>query len=200
MNTDSACRVSASCRLAIAATILWCVGSMHAADTAPTTTPSAEPKGHQMRRYQAFARQAELPAMAGAGETTLSIGSAVKVDASRLADLPARDVEALAGQFRIPAPVIANVVQRLSRTAPASAAQLAQELRTAAVDYRFLQGEWERYHPPQAGQQLKTEALHALQAGDIAKAWSLYDNLGLPPAPGTTPPQPPANLRVVATQ
>jgi hypothetical protein len=153
-----------------------------------------------MRRYQSFLRQAELPAIAITGETGLSIGTAAKVDLSRLADLPARDVDALAGQFTVPATVIATVFQQMSHSATPSAAQLAQQLRTAVVDYRFLQGEWSRYHPPQDGQQAKADALQALQAGDISKAWVLYDGLGIPSAPAIAPPQPPTNLRVVATQ
>ena len=180
------------------AVLIWCPGPAQGDDAlAPKASP--EPQGHQMRRYQAFARQAELPPITISGETTLRVGTAPKVNTSALAQLSAQDIAALADQFGVPPAVIAKVVQRPSGNPAPGAAQFAQELRTAATDYRFLQGEWDRYHPPQAGQQAKADALQALQGGDIAKAWALYDALGKPPAPAIAPPQPPTNLRVVAS-
>lgn len=152
-----------------------------------------------MRRYQAFARQAELPPITVTSATTLEIGSAVKTDISRLAQLSAREKESLAGQFGVPTGVIAKLAQRVSTTPPPPAAQFARELRTTVVDYRFLQGEWDRYHPPREGQQTKAEALAALQAGDIAQAWALYDALGKPQAPVAARPSPPTDLRIVAS-
>jgi hypothetical protein len=74
------------------------------------------------------------------------------------------------------------------RTLP-DVTQLAQDLRTAAVDYRFLQGEWQRYNPPAEGGIIKTHALQALQGGDLGKAWELYDGLPRPASP--------ADLRVI---
>ena len=189
--------LSAFCSFAVGTFLACCLGPIQAADV-PAAKPSAEPQGHQMRRYQAFARQAELPLIAITSETTLAVGTAVKIDISRLAQLPTTDVEALAGQFAVPVAVVAKVIQRLAANPALRATQLAQELRTSVVDYRFLQGEWGRYHPPQEGQQARTDALYALEAGDIAKAWVLYDGLGIPPAPAIAPPAPPTNLRIVA--
>jgi len=161
--------------------------------------PSGEPQGHQMRRYQAFARQAELPPITVTSETTLQVGKDLQADTSRLAQLSTREKETLAGQFGVPVGVVAKVAQRVSTKPTPGAAQLARELRTAVVDYQFLQGEWGRYHPPTEGQQIKADALEALQAGDIAQAWALYDGLSRPEAP-VVAPSPPANLRVVAGQ
>jgi hypothetical protein len=199
MNKHINLRRSAFCSFALGAVLIYFPGSLQAADT-PAPKPAAEPQGHQMRRYQAFARQAELPSVTITSETTLAVGTAAKVNTSQLAQLSTRDMDALAGQFGVPAPVIAKLVQRASGNLAPGAAQFAQDLRTAVVDYRFLQGEWGRYHPPTEGQPAKADALQALQAGDIAKAWALYDSLGIPPAPGIAPPQPPANLRIVASQ
>ena len=93
-------------------------------------------------------------------------------------------------RFGVPAGVLGKLLERASTSPPPSATQFAQDFRTAVIDYRFLQIEWERYHPPAEGQKTKAVALEALHAGDISKAWELYDALGRPP--------PPANLRVVA--
>ena len=112
------------------------------------------------------------------------------MDATRLAHLSTNEAEALAGQFKVPVGVINRLAQRFACSSPLAAEQLAQEIRTAVIDYRFLQIEWERYHPSAEGQKTKAAALEALQAGDIGKAWELYDALGRP--------SPPANLRVVA--
>jgi hypothetical protein len=161
--------------------------------------PSVQPQGHQMRRYQAFTRQAELPSMTEIGKTTLQVGGVWQTDTSRLAQLSTREQEALAGLFAVPTAIIAKVIRAGSDQTAPTAAQLAKELRTAVVDYRFLRQEWGRYHPPAEVQQTKTDALAALQAGDLARAWALYDGLSRPGAPVTTP-APPANLRILAVR
>ena len=172
---------------------------VHAADGLPVKesgtrlsqvqTAYGEPQGRQMRRYQAFARNAELPQIMVRDQTTIEVGAGFKVDTSRLAKLPIREAESLAGQFRVPTALIIRLAQRVPATPPPDAAQFARELRTAVIDYRFLQGEWGRYHPGVEGQPTRAAALEALQAGDIPKAWALYDSLSRP--------QPPGNLRVV---
>ncbi|HOX56421.1 MAG TPA: hypothetical protein P5205_06945 [Candidatus Paceibacterota bacterium] len=150
-----------------------------------------------MRRYQAFARQAQLAPITVTSETTLEVGGTVKTDITRFPQLSARETEILAGKFEVPAGVIAEVARSLSDNPQPRAAQLAHELRTAVVDYRFLQSEWGRYRPPLEGQQVKTAALDALESGDIAKAWTLYDALDKPQAPAVSRPAPPGNLRIV---
>jgi hypothetical protein len=157
---------------------------------AQAQTPAYTPQGYQMERYKAFARQAPMPVIIATEKTTIEVGGTVKADLSRLAQLSSQEKEALAGQFGVPARVIDKVAERAASNPSPSAAQLAQDLRTAVVDYRFLLGEWTRYNPPAEGQQLKAAALQALQSGDISKAWELYDGLQRPAAPG--------NLRVVA--
>ena len=61
--------------------------------------------------------------------------------------------------------------------------QVAQNVRTAVVDYKFLQQEFEQYHPSPEGQKVKTDALAALRGGDVTKAWELYDGLRGPAPP-----------------
>jgi hypothetical protein len=186
--------------LAACALVIQCLNSVRAADTLSVKTPGAQtapaqkpayvPKGRQMERYKAFERAAKMPAILISNQTTLEVGSAVKTDLNRLAQLSAKEKEAWAGQFGVPAGVIGRVMERATSNPLPGAAQVAQDIRTAVIDYRYLEGEWGRYHPPAEGQQRKTEALAALKAGDIDRAWELYDGLHRP--------APPANLRVIA--
>jgi hypothetical protein len=208
MTKDTTIRVSGLCTLALGAVLVCYPSSIPAADvlpstdlasgTAPAVKPSSEPRGHQMRRYQSFAQQAELPPVSIVSKSTFVLGTTVKMHTCRLAQMPASDMDTLASQFAVPTAVIAKVVQKVSGTLAPSAAEFAESLRTAVIDYRFLRGEWDRYHPPQEGLPTKNDALQALQAGDVAKAWALYDSLGIPPAPAAAPPQPPGNLHVVS--
>ena len=186
--------------IAAYALVIHCLNPARAADAlsvkepvsqnAPAQTPAYAPKGRQMERYKAFARQAEMPAITVTNKTTLEVGGAVKTDLNRLGQLSGSEKEALAGQFRVATGVIGKVIEGATNTPSAGAAQVVQDIRTAVIDYRFLQGEWGRYHPPAEDQKLKADALAALQAGDISKAWELYD--------GLQRPAPPANLRIVA--
>jgi hypothetical protein len=151
-----------------------------------------------MQRYKAFARQVELPAITITNHSVLEVGGVMNVDAARLAQLSKREKEALAGQFKVPVAVIDKLMQQLPPSSSPAPEQFAREIRTAVIDYRFLQIEWERYHPPAQGQKAKAAALAALQSGDIGKAWELYDGLSRPQPPSIAAPAPPANLRVVS--
>jgi hypothetical protein len=186
--------------IVVCAIVAPCLTSARAADALPAKepadhaaqaqTPAYMPQGYQMERYKAFARQAPMPVIITTGKTTIEVGGTVKTDLSRLAQLSSQEKGALAGQFGVPAGVIGKVAEHAASHPPPDAAQLAQDFRTAVVDYRFLHSEWTRYHPPAEGQQIKAVALQALQGGDISKAWELYDGLQRPAAPD--------NLRVVA--
>lgn len=194
--------------LAAWAVIVHCLTLARAAEVLAAREPVSEPtqvrqpayvpQGRQMERYKAFVRQAELPLITVTNNTLLEVRGAVKLDVTRLAQFTSQKQAALAGQFGVPAGVIGKLVQRVASGPPPSAGQLVQELRTVVIDYRFLQREWERYTPPAEGQTAKRDALAALQAGDITKAWELYDGLRRPPAPAIGAPAPPTNLRVVA--
>jgi len=159
--------------------------------------PPYAPQGYQMERYKAFARQAELPVITATNQTTLEFGGGLEIDITRLAQLPIAQEQATANRFGVPTGVIDNLVQRLAKAPQPTTDQFARELRTAVVDYRFLQREWERYQPPAPGQATKTNALAALQRGELGKAWELYDGLRKPQAPAISSPAPPTNLRVV---
>ena len=203
------CR-SAVRSIAICALVAQCLNPARAAEalpvkqpgsqTTPIQKPAYSPQGYQMERYKAFARQAEMPAIMATNKTTIEVGGSVKTDLKRLAQFSSKEKEALAGQFGVPAGVIDKLVQRVSHSSQPSADQFAQDLRAAVIDYRFLQGEWNRYSPPPEGQTIKADALQALQTGDISKAWELYDGLNKPQAPSIARPPPPTGLRVVPQQ
>ncbi len=182
------------CLLAVCAGLILCPAP------AQTQEPTSEPQGRQMRRYQAFARQAQLPPINLTNNTLLTVSETDRVDVTQLARLSSADKESLAQRFKVPAGVIVKLVQRAAEQPPADANRFAADLRTAVIDYQFLQGEWDRYHPPPEGQKVKADALAALQAGDILKAWALYDGLAKPQAPVISRPAPPANLRIVTQQ
>ena len=193
------CRLAVR-NIAVCALVTQCLTPARAADvlpvkepgnqTTPAQKPAYTPKGYQMERYKAFARQAEIPAITVTNRTTLEVAGTVKIDLNRLAQLSIQEKKALAGQFGVPAAVIGKVAERAAVNPPPNAAQFARDIRTAVVDYRFLQGEWKRYNPPAESQQIKADALQILQGGDISKAWELYD--------GLQRPAPPGNLRVIA--
>ena len=180
--------------MAVCALVMQCLNPVRAADallvkesgtqTTPAQKPVYTPQGRQMERYKAFARQAEMPAITVTNKATLEVGGTVKADLSRLAQLSTQEKEALAGQFGVLAGVIGKLAERAASNPPPIAELLAQDLRTAVVDYRFLQGEWKRYNPPAEGQKIKADALQALQAGDLSKAWELYDGLQRATPPG----------------
>ncbi len=198
----------AVCCLGVCAALLQCLMPARAADVLPASGPEGQStnalkpasawNGREMRRYKSFSSQAKLPPVTATTNDLVEVGSVVKIDVARLAQLSTWDKQALAGQFSVPVAVIDRVLQRVATNSLPAANRLVQELRTAVVDYRFLQIEWERFHPPSEGQQTKSNALSALQAGDLAKAWELYDGLRRPEPPATTGLQPPSNLRIIS--
>lgn len=149
----------------------------------------AWPRGHEPPGYQLFARQVSLPAIVVVDENTLAFGEGVKVNMRSLGPMSIREKKALAGQFEVPVEVLDKALRRASTKTQSNAAQWAQELRTLVIDYKYLQDRWNRYRPPGGQEKLKANALEALQAGEIEKAWEMYDALPRP--------QPPGGLRVV---
>ncbi len=193
--------------LAVWAILAHCLTLLDAAEVVAARKPDSQPiqaqqspytpQGRQMERYKAFARQAKLPPITVTGDIVLEVGGLVKLDVTRLGQLPSPEQGTLAEQFGVPVGVIEKLVRRVASGSPPAASQVAEQLRQAVVDYRFLQVEWDRYHPPSGGQATKSEALAALQTGDITQAWRLYDGLRKPQAPAIGAPAPPGNLRVV---
>jgi hypothetical protein len=195
------------CRLVVCTAFAQCLVPGRAADVLPAGVPDSQAapaqeqvdpvQGRQMQRYKAFVRQAGLPLITVTTNGLIEVGGVFEMDVTRLSQLSVQQKERLAGQFSVPVGVIDTLVEHVASNPPPAADQLVQELRTAVIDYKFLRIEWDRYHPPTEGQQTKSDALAALQAGDLAKAWELYDGLERPGAPAITRPAPPTNVRVV---
>ena len=149
----------------------------------PAPKPVYTPKGRQMERYKAFARQAKMPTIAITNPAVVEVGGVVKTDLKRLGQLSDSEKAALATQFGVPADVIGKLMERAATNPAPDAGQVAQNVRTAVVDYKFLQQEFEQYHPSPEGQKVKTDALAALRGGDVTKAWEIYDGLRGPAPP-----------------
>ncbi len=79
--------------------------------------------------------------------------------------------------------VIDNLLESCSKQAPADAAEVAGKLRVMVIDYKYLLARWTQYHPPTGQEKVKTDALLALQGGDIDKAWKMYIALPRPDPP-----------------
>jgi hypothetical protein len=194
--------------LAVPAVLVHCSTSVQAAEVLAAKEldsqavqlqkPSHVPQGWEMERYKAFFRQAELPPITVVDSSRVEVGGTVKVDMARPGQITGEQRQSLARQLGVPAGVIGKLQQRLASGARPGADECARELRRAVVDYRFLKQEWERYNPPVEGRANRQEALAALEAGDVTKAWELYDGLRRPRAPALGAPAPPTNLRVVA--
>ena len=169
-----------------------------ASQAAQIQKASYVPQGWQMERYKAFFRQAELPPITVADGSQIEVGGTVKLDMARPGQSTSQQRQSLASQLGVPAGVIGTLLQRLASGAKPGADECVRELRRAVVDYRFLKQEWERYNPPAEGRANQQEALAALEAGDVTRAWQLYDGLRRPQAPALGAPAPPTNLRAVA--
>ncbi len=197
-----------SCRLTVCGALMPGWGWVHGGDALPGREPDTQamqarqpayvPQGYQMGRYKVFARQTQVPPITVTNRTVLKVGEVGQIDTARLTEVSPQQRQALAEQLKVPSAVIDRLVQQLAQDSPSEPDRFAREMRTAVIDYRFLQIEWERYHPPAEGQPTKTAALEALQSGNFSKAWALYDRLQRPQAPGFAAPAPPANLRVIA--
>jgi hypothetical protein len=190
-------RAFAACALVVQCGSLTYAGdplpvNASATQIVPAPKTAYTPKGRQMERYKAFVRQAKVPTIVVTNAAAIEVGGIVKTDIKRLGQLSDSDKTALASQFVVPADVVGKLMECAATNSAPDAGQIAQNVRTAVIDYKFLQREFEQYHPPAAGQKIKSDALAALQAGDVTRAWELYD--------GLQRPAPPSNLQIINQQ
>ena len=186
--------------IAVCALVAQCLTPARAADALPVKEPADQatqaqkpayaPQGRQMQRYKAFARQAEMPAITATDKTTLEVGGTVKTDVNRLAQLSSTEKEALAGQFGVPAGVIAKAAgTRLEQpTAECRRSSLRTFARRLLItgSCKVSGGDTLRRRKARRSRPMR---FRPCRAGDIGKAWELYD--------GLQKPAPPANLRVI---
>ena len=79
--------------------------------------------------------------------------------------------------------VFTVLVQKLSANGRATAEELANQLRTSVLDYKYLSEKWTQYHPDAAGEPVKMEALKCLQAADLDRGWQMFIDLKKPAPP-----------------
>jgi len=94
---------------------------------------------------------------------------------------------ALADRLQMPIAALDRLVQNLSANTHIKGQELADSFRNAVIDFRFLEDRWNRVHPPQIDLEIKTQALNALSAGDIDRAWALVRGFAAAPATTGTP-------------
>jgi hypothetical protein len=144
---------------------------------------SAAVEGRRHPSYQVFAAQAPLPSISPIQIDTIEIGGRVKLNVGRAREFGPPQMTVLADEFEVPRALLEKFQKRWLTNPPANALQLAQDLRTTVIDYRYLKTRWTSYRPTPDGESAKEEALLALSAGDLEKAWSMYAALRKPVAP-----------------
>ncbi len=163
-------------------------GGSTAAKAEPSSPSLITAQGRGQPSYQVFAFRCTSPSITVMNETTLEIGGKQKIDVSRLDQLDRAEKETLAGQFDVPVSVVDNLQKSCSKQAPADAAEVAGKLRVMVIDYKYLLEKWTEYHPPTGQEKVKTDALLALQGGNVDKAWEMFAAL--------PKPRPPTGFRV----
>lgn len=138
--------------------------------------------------YQVFVAQMSLPAITAITNQTLSVGG-LTLGLSKADTIRLEEKNALTQRLQIPGEFFTALVQKLSANAQASGEELANQLRTSVLDYKYLSKKWAQYHPQTGGESVKTEALKCLQAADLERAWQLFMDL--------KKPAPPTGLKII---
>ena len=159
-------------------------GGTVAAKPDPSSPALLVAEGRRQPSYQVFAFHCTAPAIVVVNATTLEVDGKQKIDVSQLDQLTRQERETLADQLDVPVGVVDRLLSDCTNRAPADATEVAAKFRVMVTDYKYLLERWAQYHPPTGGERVKTDAILALQGGDIDKAWKMY--LDLPrPAPPT---------------
>ncbi len=133
--------------------------------------------------YQVFAGGLVLPSTTVLDQATLDVGGRMKMDVSRLDQLSTQQKEALAEWYGVPAGVVDKFQESFAQEPSSDATLVAAKLRVTVIDYKYLLEFWTKYRPPAGKDQVRSDALLALQAGDIDKAWGMFADLPRPKPP-----------------
>jgi hypothetical protein len=195
---------SQSCLLVAIAGFLVLAGlcsPSQAADVLPAQPPTdfaaAETRLAAARAtpaYKLIVDQTRLPSVTVADSATLEVRDEIRVSLTPPVRLTAEQQAALTNLLQVPIAVITNCLASLTNQPGAESQELAQKLRTAVLDYKFLASEWTK----QPEGVTKVEALKSLEAGEIGEAWRHFNaqtNTSSRPAP----PSPPKGLRLVVS-
>jgi len=140
-------------------------------------------QGRSQPNYQVFAYKTPLPQVLELSNLTVAVG-AVVINLSSANRIPPQDKQALAGLLGVPVSVVQRVLARVSRESGGDPERFRQDLHDTVMDYKYLRDRWARYHPPAESTKEKTEALAALEDGDVDKAWEIFRSLPRPQPPG----------------
>jgi hypothetical protein len=115
---------------------------------APVLTTAAGAEGRRHPSYRVFAAQASLPPIS---PIVIDIDGRVKLDLSQVLKISSSQMTLLAEQFAVPVAVLESFQTRWLTNALSDTEQLARELRTTIIDYRYLETRWTSYHPSPRG-------------------------------------------------
>ena len=153
---------------------------------APTQSSSLSlrmAQGRQHPSYQVFAGGLALPAITVVDQATLDVGGRMKIDIGWLDQLSTQQKVALAEWYAVPAGVVDKFQECFAQAAPSDAKLVAGKLRVTVIDYKYLLERWTKYLPPAGKEKIKTDALEALQVGDLDIAWKMFLDLPRPKSP-----------------
>jgi hypothetical protein len=147
----------------------------------PARKPAANIDRSRYPAYSFIAAQLSFPNIAAAGERVLQINGVARLDFA--APNETQVTSPLAAQLRIPLAALTGLIRQLANETALTGPELAASFRTALVDYKFLEERWNKFHPAGTGLQVKQAALAALAAGDLERAWTLFEDLPKPRPP-----------------
>lgn len=124
-----------------------------------------------------------MPALTVVDQATLDVGGRMKIDVSRLDQLNEQQKGALAEWYAVPAGVVDKFQESFTQEASSDAARAATKLHVTMIDYKYLLERWTKYLAPAGKEKIKTDALEALQVGDLDKAWKMFLDLPRPKSP-----------------
>lgn len=149
----------------------------------PALPGSAQSEGRHAPSYRVFAAKVSLPSITVVTNRVFLVADKVQLDLDSGQEQILRQVNPLSEQFGVPAPLLQRIVHRYVTNAPSPTAAI-REMREAVTDYKYLLERWNGYRPPAGNEKLKMDALQLLQAGDLEKAWGMYNSLPRPAPPG----------------
>jgi hypothetical protein len=132
------------------------------------------------------------PIQVSAAGQIIRVGNLGTLALERLSALSAQEAKTTAAELGVPTGLVLRVARNASEVPQVKVEEVAGQLRAAVIDFRFLLAELTGYHPSTSEQPATEAALLALLKGDLPSVWKFYRGLPWP--------QPPQNLRVIATQ
>ena len=118
-----------------------------------------------------------MPSITVVDQVTLEVGGRMKIDTSRLDQLSTSQKEALAGRYAVPAGVVDKFLERFAQEGSSDAPRVAAKFRITVIDYKYLLEFWTKYPSAAGNENIKADALQALQVGDLNKAWKMFLDL-----------------------